>query len=62
MCVPVASRILGDPGDETMNAELKKYGALGFELVAAVPVSDGSVGTKRIVLFFKRPMPDTSES
>lgn len=39
--------------DDT-NALLMEYGAEGYELVAAVPMSDGAVGTKRIALFFKR--------
>lgn len=30
------------------------FGASGYRLVSAIPVSDGSVGTKRITLFFEK--------
>ncbi len=45
---------------EGINAALQQFGAIGFELVTVIPVSDGSAGTKRIVLFFKRPAPASS--
>ncbi|BCX47366.1 conserved hypothetical protein [Haloferula helveola] len=38
-----------------VDARMNELGRDGFELVSAIPVSDGSVGTKRIALFFKRP-------
>ncbi len=41
---------------DELNDVLMTHGADGFELVAAVPVSDGAVGTRRIALFFKRPL------
>ena len=41
-----------DPED--INREIKSYGRDGYRLVSVIPVSDGSVGTKRITLFFER--------
>jgi hypothetical protein len=39
-----------------LNELLMKRGAEGYELVTAIPISDGAVGTRRVVLFFKRPV------
>lgn len=37
-----------------VNQLLEEYGSQGFELVTAIPIGDGAVGTRRIALFFKR--------
>lgn len=37
-----------------IDREMNHWGDQGFELVSVIPVSTGSVGTKKIVLFFKR--------
>ncbi len=41
-----------------LNSLLSRYGEEGFELVTVTPLSDGNVGTRRILLFFKREVPD----
>ncbi len=45
----------GDVDAAAIDDTLAQYGQHEFELVAAIPVSDGSVGTASIALFFKRP-------
>ena len=37
-----------------INDVMNEFGDKGFELVSVIPISDGSVGTARIALFFKR--------
>jgi Domain of unknown function (DUF4177) len=39
---------------EVVDNEIRAYGVEGYRLVSVIPVSDGSVGTKRIALFFER--------
>ena len=39
---------------DEIDREIEVFGRDGFRLVSAIPVSDGSVGTKRITLFFER--------
>lgn len=39
---------------EEIDREIANYGQDGFRLVSVIPVSDGSVGTTRIALFFER--------
>ena len=38
----------------SVSEEIATYGRDGYRLVAAIPISDGSVGTKRIALFFEK--------
>ena len=45
-----------DPSD--IDDEIAGYGAAGYRMVSAIPVSDGNVGTKRIALFFERELRD----
>ena len=45
----------GEVQTSDLDMRMNEMGRFGFELVSAIPVSDGSVGTRRIVLFFKRP-------
>ena len=40
---------------EALDEQLAAFGSAGWELVAVVPVSDGSVGTARLLCTFKRP-------
>ena len=42
---------------EEVDALLARHGRSGWELVAVVPVSDGAVGTARLLYTFKRPGP-----
>ena len=37
-----------------INDVMNEFGDKGYELVSVIPVSDGSVGTARIAMFFKR--------
>ena len=46
-----------EPG--AVDDEIRSYGEKGYRLVSVIPVSDGSVGTKRITLFFEREIPDS---
>ncbi|MGE9266655.1 MAG: DUF4177 domain-containing protein [Verrucomicrobiales bacterium] len=41
-----------DPDE--IDKEIAEFGRAGFKLVTVIPISDGSVGTKRITLFFER--------
>ena len=45
----------GDIDEGEIEDRLKELGKRGFELVSAVPVSDGSVGTRRLLFVLKRP-------
>ena len=40
---------------DAIDGKLAEFGSAGWELVAVVPVSDGSVGTARLLYTFKRP-------
>ena len=43
-----------------LDSVLAKIGDAGWELVAVVPVSDGNVGTARLLCTFKRPRPSVA--
>jgi hypothetical protein len=44
----------------TLDGTLAEFGTAGWELVAIVPVSDGNVGTARLLCTFKRPAASTA--
>ena len=43
-----------------LDGALAEFGNAGWELVAVVPVSDGNVGTARLLCTFKRPRPSVA--
>ncbi len=44
----------GQIDPKEIEAEIEHFGQEGYRLVSVIPVSDGSVGTKRIALFFEK--------
>lgn len=44
--------------EHQIDTRIRSLGNDGYELVAAIPVSDGNVGTSKIAMFFKRPVPE----